>query len=604
MTDLPTPADNDFANLPKWDLSDFYAHARDPKIDQDIQTLHQKVADFQKYKGTLHDHLHTLYDALLAYEDMSQDLGALGSYAYLNYATQMTDEGAQAFLQKISELETDISTQTLFFTLEVIALSDEALEQAYQMTPKLRGYTAWFDHVRLYKKHTLTAESETILTQKDLTSRSSWVRLYDQTLAEMTFTDGEETLNLSQVLEKMSHKDAAVREAGANMLAHGLREKKSLLLLVFNTLLKDKDIQDNLRSYAHPWTSRHMANGITDEVVDALVQSAQKTYSLCHRYYAWKAKDMGVEKLQYWDRNAPLTGADDSADQTYTWEESKRIVRDAYHDFSPKLAEVGQLFFDHPWIDVPAYQGKTSGAFAHPTTPNKHPYLMLNFLGKRRDVMTLAHELGHGVHQYLANGQPPLLVGTPLTVAETASVFGEMLTFQAMLRSAKAQGAAGHEAAKILLASKIEDMINTVYRQIAFHTFEVFLHQERKKGELSYQQISDAWLSTQRDALGDAVVLDETAQGFWGYISHFIHVPFYVYAYAFGDCLVNSLYNVYRKGDVKDFEAKYLELLSKGGSEPYDKLLEPFGLDPKDPDFWMQGLSLIQEFMDELESYG
>jgi len=582
-------------SLPRWDLTDFYPSIHSPEIEADKKWITERVDAFSKHQGTLKTKLDQLFALIKEYEAISMRLAKLGSYAYLTFATQMTDETIQRFQQALDEFATTVWTKILFFTHELNELEESDIKKAYDLNDDLKTYTVWLDNIRVYKPFQLDLNLEQVLPQKDLTGAQAWVRLYDQTLAEMSFTDNKgASLNLSQLLERMSHEDPALRKEAAELLSKEIGSKKTLFTLIFNTLLKDKEVMDSLRGYKAPWHARHLANQIEEEVVDALTQTVRANYGLCHRYYAWKAKQMGLSKIEYWDRNAPLKA---TADPETSWEEAKVIVLDAYGAFSKKLADVGKNFFDNPWIDVPPYAGKTSGAFAHPTTPDVHPYLMLNYTGKRRDVMTLAHELGHGVHQYLSNGQPYLLTGTPLTVAETASVFGEMLTFRSMLNACK-----NTEEKKHLLAGKIEDMINTVFRQVAFHQFEVALHTKRKEGELTYDDFAKIWIDTQREALGDAVKLDTMISNFWAYISHFIHVPFYVYAYAFGDCLVNSLYSVYQKGTVDHFQDKYLNLLSQGGSKKYDELLEPFGLNPKDKTFWQGGLDVIKGLVEELES--
>lgn len=582
-------------NLPNWDLSDFYNGLEDPKLQHEIDHLHALVDAFAAHAPTIqnrHDHL---FDDLKDYEHILRTFSKISSFTYLYYATRMTCEKAQGYLQKIHEMDADISTKIMFFTLHIIGMDEHILEKSLKQDPRLETYREWFSRTRVYKDHILELAQEQILAQKDITASAAWVRLYDQTLAEMSFKDSKgETLNLSQIMERMSDKDSTLRKEAAELLSNELSSKKSLLTLIFNTVVKDKEVTDSLRQYQKPWTARHMANGIEEEVVDTLVETVRQNYALCHRYYAWKAKVFGVEKLQYWDRNAPLPNA---PDDHCSWDEAKKIVMDAYAAFSPKIADIGKLFFDNNWIDVPPYPGKTSGAFAHPTTPDVHPYLMLNFVGKRRDVMTLAHELGHGIHQYLANSQPYLLVGTPLTVAETASVFGEMLTFQSMLKNANTT-----LEKQILLSGKIDDMMNTVFRQIAFHLFEVSLHTERKKGELTASALANIWQRTQEEALGSSVIVDPITHNFWGYISHFMHAPFYVYAYAFGDCLVNSLYSLYQSNSIENFEDKYINLLRSGGSQSYDQLLQPFGLNPKNPTFWQGGLNILKGFVEDLES--
>ena len=373
-----------------------------------------------------------------------------------------------------------------------------------------------------------------------------------------------------------------------------MQKHGKLFALITNTLAKDKAIEDKWRNFLKPISSRNMQNFIEDEVVEALITSVKGQYSnLSHRYYRIKAGWMGQDKLDYWDRNAPLPNADD---REIPWDEAVETVLTAYESFSPSLRELGELFFTRPWIHALPSEGKDSGAFAHPTVPDVHPYLLVNYKGKIRDVMTLAHELGHGVHQVLAAKQGALMADTPLTLAETASVFGEQLTFRKILEQ---ESDAKKRA--IIIAGKVEDMLNTVVRQVAFCEFERHVHDERQKGEVPIERLNNIWLQVQKESLGDAIRLDSPYEYYWSYIPHFIHSPFYVYAYAFGDCLVNSLYSVYLEG-MEDFENKYFSMLEAGGTKHHKELLEPFGLDATDPLFWNKGLGMISSFIDELES--
>ncbi|MEQ1789453.1 MAG: M3 family oligoendopeptidase, partial [Rickettsiales bacterium] len=393
---------------------------------------------------------------------------------------------------------------------------------------------------------------------------------------------------------KLSSKDAANRKKSALVVGEVFEKNAKLFTLITNTLAKDKEIEDKWRGFKKPISSRNLSNYIEDEVVDALLSSVRKSYpALSHRYYALKAKWFKKDKLDYWDRNAPLPT---DSDRRYSWDEAKELILTAYGDFSPELTKVGKQFFDKPWIDAPVMAGKSSGAFAHPTVPSVHPYLLVNFQGKSRDVMTLAHELGHGVHQVLSAKQGALMCDTPLTLAETASVFGEQLTFREMVRREKDK-----KIRKLLIASKVEDMLNTVVRQVAFCEFERQIHDERKKGELTTEQICNIWMDVQAESLGSSIKIHGNYKYFWTYIPHFIHSPFYVYSYAFGDCLVNSLYSVYEKGKVKNFDKKYLEMLQAGGTLRHKELLAPFGLDATKPAFWQQGLDIISKMIDELE---
>ena len=420
------------------------------------------------------------------------------------------------------------------------------------------------------------------------------MRLFDESMAALRFPIAGKEMTSAEALHCLTEPDAALRKEAAACVGRVLKDNVRLFAHITNTLAKDKEIEDNWREFPQPWSSRNLSNQVEDEVVDALVSSITEAYPrLSHRYYSLKAKWMGGDRLDYWDRNAPLP---DDDDRTIPWEEATSLVLDAYGRFSPDLAATGKMFFDNAWIDAPTRPGKSPGAFAHPTVPSAHPYLLLNYLGKTRDVMTLAHELGHGVHQVLAGDQGALMANTPLTLAETASVFGEMLTFRSLL-----DAESDPKLRKILLANKVEDMINTVVRQTAFYQFEQKVHAERRDGELSADKLAEVWMSVQGESLGPALRFDDAYGVFWSYIPHFVHSPFYVYAYAFGDCLVNSLYAVYQDAET-GFAEKYLDMLRAGGTLRHKELLAPFGLDATDPAFWQKGLAVIGDFVDELEA--
>ncbi len=421
----------------------------------------------------------------------------------------------------------------------------------------------------------------------------AWNRLFDETMAGLEFTVDRKRLTSAEVFNLMSDPDGAVRKKAAKSIGKVLGRNVRLCALITNTLAKDKEIEDRWRGLPEPASSRHLANQVEPEVVSALVAAVKHAYPrLPHRYYALKARWMGVAQLDYWDRNAPLPDEDDT---TIPWQGARDRVLAAYGAFSPELARIGQQFFDHPWIHAPVLAGKDSGAFAHPTVPSIHPYLLVNYQGKVRDIMTLAHELGHGVHQVLASEQGLFLSDTPLTLAETASVFGEMLTFKKLIADES-----DPSRRRVMIAAKVEDMINTVVRQVAFYEFERRVHDARRDGELTPDQLGDIWMGIQKESLGPVFRYDKGYRNFWSYIPHFIHAPFYVYAYAFGDCLVNSLYGVYEDGS-PGFEAKYLEMLRAGGTLRHKELLAPFGLDASDPEFWSRGLNVISGLIDQLE---
>jgi len=599
MTAAPAkPAEKqDLGLLPNWNLGDLYASPTDPAIERDLQSLATLSGEFKRqFEGKLSGLSGAdLLKALLDFEKMQDLAGRVGSYAQLAYAGNMTDPELARFQQNISERLNNISVETLFFTLELNKIDDAALAKQLTHGP-LQRYEPWLDSVRSFRPHQLSDEAERLLHEKSISGRQAWNRMFDETMADLRFDVNGEKLTSNEVLNLLTDRDGAKRKAAAMGLSNGLKDNQRTFALVTNTLAKDKEIEDKWRQFKRPVSSRNLANQVEDEVVDALVKAVKQSYpKLSHRYYKLKAKWMGVEALDFWDRNAPLPRDDD---RLIPWGEATKSVLDAYHEFSPELAAVGKQFFDKNWIDAPSRPGKDPGAFAHPTVPSAHPYLLLNYHGRTRDVMTLAHELGHGVHQVLAGPQGALLADTPLTLAETASVFGEMLTFQSLLKRESDPA-----KRRILLAGKVEDMLNTVVRQIAMHNFETVLHDERRAGEVMPERIAEIWLETQREALGSGVKLPNDSEYgvYWSYIPHFIHVPFYVYAYAFGDCLVNSLYAVYRNASA-GFAEKYLDMLKAGGTKRHKELLAPFGLDAADPAFWSKGLGVVSGFIDELEA--
>jgi len=582
--------------LPRWKLEDLYGSPQAPELEADLKKAADDAKAFQaRYKGRLPGLTgDELGQAIRDYEALSDLTGRIGSYAGLLYYGDMSDEAIAGFYQNSMEKLNDIGSDLLFFTLELNTLEEADLAARLAESPQLAHYKPWLDELRTFRPHQLSDELEQLLHDKSVAGRSAWTRLYDETLAAMRCTvDGKE-LTLAEVLNLLSNHDGEVRRKAAEALSSRLKDHARLFALVTNTLIKDKEVEDRWRKHSTPAESRHLANQVEKEVVDALARAVGDAYPrLSHRYYKLKARWMGKDPLDYWDRNAPLPG---DSDEKISWPEARSIVLDAYNDFSPRMAQIAGQFFEKSWIDAGPRPGKESGAFSHPTVPSAHPYILMNFQGRNRDVMTLAHELGHGVHQVLAAPQGALMAGTPLTLAETASVFGEMLTFQSLLRRESDPA-----RRRLLIGSKIEDMLNTVVRQIAFHQFETKLHDERRSGELSLKRINDIWMETQRESLGPSIRLGEGYEFLWGYISHFIHVPFYVYAYAFGDCLVNSLYAVYEE-NAEGFEPRYIEMLKAGGTLRHKELLAPFGLDASDPAFWSKGLSVIERFIDQLET--
>ena len=585
--------------LPQWDLGDLYAGPAAAELAADLD---RAAAAAERFHGDYNGKVGALSasglaQAIVRYEEDEELLGRIASYAQLYHAADVADREVGRFYQTTMERLSEITSQLIFFTLELNRIDDQPLDALLAADPALARYAPWLRDIRASRPHQLADEQERLLHEKQVTGRAAWIRLFDETMADMRFSVGDtgegEKLSLEQTLHLLQEPDGAQRKAAAMALGEGFEEKKGLFALITNTLAKDKEIEDKWRHFERPDSARHLSNHVEDEVVDALRQAVTGAYPrLSHRYYALKARWFGVEALDYWDRNAPLPDEDQ---HSFTFEGARDQVLAAYGQFSPAMADVGRRFFDNAWIDAPARPGKSSGAFAHPTVPSAHPYLLLNYQGRVRDVMTLAHELGHGVHQVLAGEQGALMADTPLTLAETASVFGEQLTFRALL---EAETSAPRRRA--MLAGKTEDMLNTVVRQIAFYDFERRLHDERRQGELAVERIGEIWMAVQGESLGPAIRLHDEYTNYWCYIPHFVHSPFYVYAYAFGDCLVNSLYAVYQQ-DSDGFAEKYLDMLRAGGTLRHRELLAPFGLDAADPGFWQQGLGVIERFIDELE---
>jgi len=593
-----TKAEAKLGNLPEWNLNDLYAGMDDPALQRDLAAGDAECAAFEgAFKGKLADLAagggKALAEAVKRYEAIEDRLGRLYSYASLLYAGATTDPARAKFYGDVQERITNASIHLLFFTLELNRVDDAVLESA-MADSALGHYRPWIEDVRKEKPYQLEDRVEQLFHEKSVTGYSAWNRQFDETITGLRFKVGGKSLAIEPTLNLLVDADGKKRRAAAEALAATFKENLRAFTLITNTLAKDKEISDRWRGFNDVADARHLSNRVEREVVEALVEAVRAAYpKLSHRYYVLKAKWFGKKKLPHWDRNAPLPKV---PQRTIAWPDARKTVLTAYGDFSPKMAEVADRFFEKNWIDAPVREGKQPGAFAHPTVPSAHPYVLLNYMGKPRDVMTLAHELGHGVHQVLAAPNGPLMAQTPLTLAETASVFGEMLTFRKLLGETK-----DAKQRKAMLAAKVEDMINTVVRQIAFYTFERKVHLERRNGELTAETICDLWMSVQAESLGPAIELKEGYETFWSYIPHFIHSPFYVYAYAFGDCLVNSLYAVYEKSS-SGFAERYLEMLSAGGTKHHSELLAPFGLDARDPRFWDGGLRVIAKLIDELES--
>jgi oligoendopeptidase F len=581
--------------LPEWDLDDLYPGRDSPELARDLAELARQAKAFrERYEGRLAGLSGgELGAAVVEYENLQEVAGRIISYAELTRAGNFADPEIARFFQTTHERINAISTELLFFTLELNRIDDTQLEAAMR-DPALGHYRPWIEDVRKEKPYQLEDRVEELFHEKSVTGYSAWNRLFDETIASLRFKVAGKTLAIEQTLNLLQDVDGKKRRAAAEALAKTFRDNLRPFTLITNTLAKDKEISDRWHGFKDVADRMHLSNRVEPEVVEALVSAVRAAYpKLSHRYYALKAKWFGKKRLPHWDRNAPLPKI---AQRTIPWGDARATVLTAYGAFSPKMADVADQFFTKRWIDAPVRPGKQPGAFSASTVPSVHPYVLLNYMGKPRDVMTLAHELGHGVHQVLAAPNGPLMAQTPLTLAETASVFGEMLTFRKLLAETK-----DRKQRKAMLAAKVEDMINTVVRQIAFYSFERKVHGERRAGELTADRLCELWMSVQGESLGPAIELKPGYETFWVYIPHFVHSPFYVYAYAFGDCLVNSLYAVYEKSS-SGFAERYLEMLAAGGTKHHAELLAPFGLDARDPKFWDGGLSVIAGLIDELEA--
>ncbi len=582
-------------DLPEWDLTDLYAAPDAPEIQADLDRVRTACADFaERYRGRLAELSPAeMLECVQAYEEIDRVAGRVMSYAGLRYYQQTTDAHRAKFLSDCQDRLTDDTAPLVFFSLEMNRIGDDAYEALFAGDAALARYKPYFDRMRAMKPYQLSDELESFLHDTSSVGAAAWNKLFDETIAGLEFEVDGEVMGLEATLNLLTEQDRSRREAAAREVAAVLSNHLKTFARVHNTIVKEKEIVDRWRKLPTPQMARHLANHVEPEVVQALRDAVVAAYPrLSHRYYELKRRWLGLDTLEVWDRNAPLPMEET---KIVGWDEARATVLDAYGDFHPRLAELAEPFFGRGWIDAGVKPGKAPGAFAHPTVTDVHPYVMLNYLGKPRDVMTLAHELGHGVHQVLAADQGELLAGTPLTLAETASVFGEMLTFRKLLA-----GAEGTQR-KVLLAGKVEDMINTVVRQIAFYDFECKLHEARRGGELTPEDIGEIWMSVQGESLGPAFRFMDGYESFWAYVPHFVHSPFYVYAYAFGDGLVNALYAVYEEGD-SAFQDKYFEMLKAGGSKHHKELLAPFGLDASDPAFWDKGLSMISRLIDELEA--
>ena len=583
--------------LPVWNLGDLYSSINSRKILKDLKLIEKLSKSFsKKYEGkVIKLSAIKLLKAIEEIEKIDEIMDKILSYAHLLVSENIENEKNKIFFQQMQEKITKFSSMLIFFTLELNQISDKKIKIFFK-EKKLIKYKNWIINRRSFKPYQLDKKLEKLLQDKSLTSSSAWIRLFDDTIAALRFPFKNKLLSSAEILNFLSDNKSSTRKAAAKSVGNTLGKNINLFATITNTLAKDKSINDEWRKLPNPVSARNLSNVVEDKVVDALSNTVSDSYKkLSHRYYAIKAKWFGLKKLKYWDRNAPLPF---QSKKQYTWDSAREIVTKAYTDFNPSIGKIVEIFFEKSWIHAPVMTGKSPGAFSASTVPSVHPYILLNFQGKSRDVATLAHELGHGVHQYLsANKQGHFNSSTPLTLAETASVFGEMLTFKSLLKNEK-----NLKEKKALLANKVEDMLNTVVRQIAFYQFEKEVHLQRKKSELSTEEICSIWIQVQKESLGPSIEFEEEYKYYWSYIPHFIHSPFYVYAYAFGDCLVNSLYGVYEEG-LSNFDKKYITLLESGGSKDYKNLLKPFHLNPSNADFWKKGIKVIENFIDDLEKF-
>ena len=583
--------------LPVWNLGDLYSSINSRKILKDLNLIEKLSKSFsKKYEGkVIKLSAIKLLKAIEEIEKIDEIMDKILSYAHLLVSENIENEKNKIFFQQMQEKITKFSSMLIFFTLELNQISDKKIKIFFK-EKRLIKYKNWIINRRSFKPYQLDKKLEKLLQDKSLTSSSAWIRLFDDTIAALRFPFKNKLLSSAEILNFLSDNKSSTRKAAAKSVGNTLGKNINLFATITNTLAKDKSINDEWRKLPNPVSARNLSNVVEDKVVDALSNTVSDSYKkLSHRYYAIKAKWFGLKKLKYWDRNAPLPF---QSKKQYTWDSAREIVTKAYTDFNPSIGKIVEIFFEKSWIHAPVMTGKSPGAFSASTVPSVHPYILLNFQGKSRDVATLAHELGHGVHQYLsANKQGHFNSSTPLTLAETASVFGEMLTFKSLLKNEK-----NLKEKKALLANKVEDMLNTVVRQIAFYQFEKEVHLQRKKSELSTEEICSIWIQVQKESLGPSIEFEEEYKYYWSYIPHFIHSPFYVYAYAFGDCLVNSLYGVYVEG-LSNFDKKYITLLESGGSKDYKNLLKPFHLNPSNADFWKKGIKVIENFIDDLEKF-
>ena len=577
-----------------WDLSDLYPGMDSKELKKDKKKVIELSNNFNdSYRGKISEMSHKEFAvAISEYEEIIQIMGRIGSFAYLQWSTSTDDPQLGKFLQSSNELSSEVSQALTFFNVEWLQLPDEKANQFIQ-SKELKKWNHYLDVSRMYKDHTLTEDAEKVMSAKSVTGRSAWNRFFDETLGAARFTFEGEEYSEQEVLSKLHNKDRSVRKAAHESLTNTFNELSRTLTFIFNTILADKYTNDKLRKYENWIDSRNLSNQTDRSTVDSLVSAAKDAYPVVQRYYKLKKRLLHLDQLYDYDRYAPIS----KTSKEISWVEAKDMVLDAYGDFHPEMRRIASLFFEKQWIDAAIKKGKRGGAYSASTVTNVHPYVFMNYDGQLRDVQTLAHELGHGVHQYLSASQGELQSSTPLTTAETASVFGEMLVFDRLRNSIE-----DPKERLALLISKIDDTVATVFRQVSMNQFEDRIHTARRTdGELSTEQFSTYWMETQKELYGDAVTITDEYKCWWCYIPHFLHSPGYVYAYAFGELLVLALYEAYENSDKKKFAENYIELLSAGGSDWPHQLILKMGLDIRDKGFWLNGLSLFEKMVTEAE---
>ncbi|MFB3903086.1 MAG: M3 family oligoendopeptidase [Acidobacteriota bacterium] len=579
-----------------WNLTDLYPGV--PEADVDLRKVEDEASEFA---GTYRGRIGTLDAASLAeavgrFEALQDRLGRVEALAYLQWSADTGKPEHGAFLQRVREASSRLVQLLLFFELEWLQLPEERTNQLLA-APELSRYRHYLEVQLLFRPHVLTEPEEKILAEKSVNGIAAWTRYFDQTLAALKFNFRGQSLTEQEVLSKLQESDRSVRRDAALAFSEGLKTRLPDLTFVFNTVLAEKASDDRLRRYEHWLSARNLSNQVSDETVEALVKAVSARFDLSARFYRLKGRLLGIEPIEDFDRYAPIRTGMDENGWFFTWDEARDIVISAYESFHPVFGETARRFFDARWIDAAVREGKRSGAFSHGAVPSAHPFILMNFTGKLRDVQTLAHEMGHGIHQYLSRKQGALQASTPLTMAETASVFGEMLTFKTLI------GRAEQPAVRLsMLMSKIDDTMATVFRQIAMNRFEDSIHQARRnEGELSADRFGALWIENQEAMFQGSVKLNDYYATWWSYIPHFVHTPGYVYAYAFGELLVLSLYQVYiEEGEA--FVEKYVRLLEAGGSDWPERLLAETGVDVKDAGFWSGGLRAVEQLVEEAEA--